>query len=63
MTFGKVISNATLKLYNTKGQVLTTSTVFSKNKETLTIDQSAGVYFINVTLENGNQFYYKIVKK
>lgn len=63
LDFGKVVRNATLKLYNTKGQVLTTSTVFSKNKETLTIDQSAGVYFINVTLENGNQFYYKVVKK
>lgn len=61
--FGQTISNAQLKVLDIKGQTLLTMSIQPTNRETIKLNQPAGFYFINVSLSDGKQYYYKLIKK
>ncbi|MBF02565.1 MAG: hypothetical protein CMP76_04635 [Flavobacterium sp.] len=61
--FGLPITNAELKVLDIKGQTILTMPIQASNRETIKLNQAAGFYFLNVSLSDGKQYYYKIIKK
>jgi hypothetical protein len=62
LDFKEAVTDATLRVFNVKGQTIITKTITVSNRETINISQPAGIYFLNVTLSNGRQYYEKIIK-
>ncbi|WP_445716682.1 T9SS type A sorting domain-containing protein [Flavobacterium sp.] len=60
--FPQPISNATLKITNIKGQTIFSTTIQSTNRETIKLNQSAGLYFLTLILNDGKQYNYKLIK-
>lgn len=61
--FGQTISNAQLKILDIKGQTLLTTSIQATNRETIKLNQPAGFYVLSVSLSDGKQYYYKLIKK
>lgn len=62
LDFVQPITNATLKIIDTKGQTIFSTTFQATNRETIKLNQPAGLYFLTLMLSDGKQYNYKLIK-
>lgn len=62
ISFGEPVTNAIIKLIDIKGQTLLTKSLQATDRETIKLNQPAGLYFLTLILSDGKQYNYKLIK-